>query len=66
LILKKFNGFRKLIYGGLSLTFIITTAIITRGWNAFVTEREIGSNLFLYEFWLLNCPTQIIGLTSLF
>jgi hypothetical protein len=28
-------------------------------------EREIGSNLFLYEFWWLNCPTQIIGLTSL-
>jgi hypothetical protein len=30
-----------------------------------VDEREIGSNLFLYEFWWLNCPTQIIGLTSL-
>jgi hypothetical protein len=28
-------------------------------------EREIGSNLFLNEFWWLNCPTQIIGLTSL-
>jgi hypothetical protein len=28
-------------------------------------ERGIGSNLFLYEFWWLNCPTQIIGLTSL-
>jgi hypothetical protein len=28
-------------------------------------EREIGSNLFQYEFWWLNCPTQIIGLTSL-
>jgi hypothetical protein len=28
-------------------------------------EREIGSNLFLYEFWWLNCPTQIIELTSL-
>jgi hypothetical protein len=28
-------------------------------------EREIGSNFFLYEFWWLNCPTQIIGLTSL-
>jgi hypothetical protein len=23
-------------------------------------EREIGSNLFQYEFWWLNCPTQII------
>jgi hypothetical protein len=29
------------------------------------SEREIGSNHFLYEFWWLNCPTQIIGLTSL-
>jgi hypothetical protein len=29
-------------------------------------EREIGSNLFLYEFWWLNSPTQTIGLTSLF
>jgi hypothetical protein len=28
-ILKKFNGFRKLIYGGISLTFIITTTFIT-------------------------------------
>jgi hypothetical protein len=28
-------------------------------------EREIGSNLFLYEFWWLNCPTKIIELTSL-
>jgi hypothetical protein len=28
-------------------------------------EREIGSNLFLYGFWWLNCPTQIIELTSL-
>jgi hypothetical protein len=27
-------------------------------------EREIGSNLFLCEFWWLNCPTQIIELTS--
>jgi hypothetical protein len=30
-ILKKYNGFRKLIYGGLSLTFIISTVIITKG-----------------------------------
>jgi Na+/H+-dicarboxylate symporter len=22
-------------------------------------EREIGLHLFLYEFWWLNCPTQI-------
>jgi hypothetical protein len=29
-------------------------------------EREIGSNLFPYEFWWLKCPTQINGLTSLF
>jgi hypothetical protein len=29
-------------------------------------EREIGSNLFLYEFWWLNFPKQIIELTSLF
>jgi hypothetical protein len=28
-------------------------------------EREIGSNLFQYEFWWLNCPRQIIRLTSL-
>jgi hypothetical protein len=33
--------------------------------NGIVIEREIRSNLFLYEFWWLNCPTQIIGLTSL-
>jgi hypothetical protein len=24
-----------------------------------VIEREIGLNLFLYEFWWLNCPIQI-------
>jgi hypothetical protein len=30
-----------------------------------ITEREIGSRLFLNRFWWLNCPTQIIGLTSL-
>jgi hypothetical protein len=30
-----------------------------------VVEREIGPNLFQYEFWWLNCPTQSIGLTSL-
>jgi hypothetical protein len=29
-ILEKNNGFCKLIYGGLSLTFIITTSIITK------------------------------------
>jgi hypothetical protein len=28
-------------------------------------EREIGLHLFLHKFWWLNCPTQIIGLTSL-
>jgi hypothetical protein len=28
-------------------------------------EREIGLHLFLNRFWWLNCPTQIIGLTSL-
>jgi hypothetical protein len=28
-------------------------------------EREIGLHLFLYEIWWLNCPTQVIGLTSL-
>ena len=33
--------------------------------GAIGTEREIGSNLFLNVFWWLNCPTQIIGLTSL-
>jgi hypothetical protein len=35
------------------------------GFDGGVREREIGSNLFLYEFWWLNCPTQIIELTSL-
>jgi hypothetical protein len=34
--------------------------------GAIVGEREIGPNLFQYEFWWLNCPTQTIGLTSLF
>jgi hypothetical protein len=24
-----------------------------------IIEREIGLHLFLYEFWWLNCPTQI-------
>jgi hypothetical protein len=37
-ILKKFNGFHKLIYRGLSLTFIITAAIITLGWNTHITS----------------------------
>jgi hypothetical protein len=36
--LKKFNGFHKLIYGGISLTFIIATDIITRGWNTHFTS----------------------------
>jgi hypothetical protein len=35
-----------------------------RGSNR-LAKREIGSNLFQYEFWWLNCPTQIIQLTSL-
>jgi hypothetical protein len=30
-----------------------------------LSEREIGLHLFLIDFWWLNCPTQIIGLTSL-
>jgi hypothetical protein len=30
-----------------------------------ISEREIGLHLFLNRFWWLNCPTQIIGLTSL-
>jgi hypothetical protein len=30
-----------------------------------LSEREIGLHLFLNKFWWLNCPTQIIGLTSL-
>jgi hypothetical protein len=37
----------------------------TSEFRDFAIEREIGSNLFQYEFWWLNCPTQIIGLTSL-
>jgi hypothetical protein len=28
-------------------------------------ERELGLHLFPNRFWWLNCPTQIIGLTSL-
>jgi hypothetical protein len=32
------------------------------GWY---TERELGLHLFPKWFWWLNCPTQIIGLTSL-
>jgi hypothetical protein len=28
-------------------------------------ERELGLHLFPNWFWWLNCPTQIIGLTSL-
>jgi hypothetical protein len=27
-------------------------------------ERELGLHLFPKRFWWLNCPTQIIGLTS--
>jgi hypothetical protein len=30
-----------------------------------VCERELGLHLFPNRFWWLNCPTQIIGLTSL-
>jgi hypothetical protein len=45
---KKFNGFHKLICGGLSLTFIITTAIITRGWN---TEKEMYPWAISMMFW---------------
>jgi hypothetical protein len=30
-----------------------------------LSERELGSHLFPNWFWWLNCPTQIIGLTSL-
>jgi hypothetical protein len=30
-----------------------------------VIERELGLHLFPKCFWWLNCPTQIIGLTSL-
>jgi hypothetical protein len=35
------------------------------GFQKRLREREIGSNLFLNDFWWLNCSTQIIGLTSL-
>jgi hypothetical protein len=44
------------------LLWFVLASITKRG----EIEREIGSNLFLYEFWWLNCPTQINGLTSLF
>jgi hypothetical protein len=30
-----------------------------------ITEREIGFNLFLLMILVVECPTQIIGLTSL-
>jgi hypothetical protein len=30
-----------------------------------VIERELGLHLVPKLFWWLNCPTQIIGLTSL-
>jgi hypothetical protein len=37
-----------------------------RGWgSAGRSERELGLHLFPNWFWWLNCPTQIIGLTSL-
>jgi hypothetical protein len=32
----------------------------------FASERELCLHLFPNWFWWLNCPTQIIGLTSLF
>jgi hypothetical protein len=34
-------------------------AIATRASATMASEREIGLHLFLYEFWWLNCPTQI-------
>ena len=35
------------------------------GWPPGKTKRELGLHLFPNWFWWLNCPTQIIGLTSL-
>jgi hypothetical protein len=43
----------------------VKKVLVDLGSSINVTEREIRSNLFQYEFWWLNCPTQIIGLTSL-
>jgi hypothetical protein len=35
------------------------------GWPPGKTKRELGLHIFPNWFWWLNCPTQIIGLTSL-
>jgi hypothetical protein len=37
----------------------------TRAYKKGEIERELGLHLFPNCFWWLNCPTQIIGLTSL-
>jgi hypothetical protein len=43
----------------------IQAELWTMYFDGSLIEREIGLHLFLYKFWWLNCPTQIIGLTSL-
>jgi hypothetical protein len=45
---------------------LLTEGTLGRGVNSSgTTERELGLHLFPNWFWWLNCPTQIIGLTSL-
>jgi hypothetical protein len=38
---------------------------LDKGVHLSLVEREIGFNLFLLIFLVVECPTQIIGLTSL-
>jgi hypothetical protein len=39
--------------------------VATRASGGAACERELGLHLVPKEFWWLNCPTQIFGLTSL-
>jgi hypothetical protein len=73
--MKKIYGFRKLIYIGISLAFIITTAIITRGWNTHFTschkallddcdERDEDRWLIVLRSSSLEEPSQVLTLVS--
>jgi hypothetical protein len=42
---------------------ILSNSLSKEDYHTF--ERELGLHLFPNLFWWLNCPTQIIGLTSL-
>jgi hypothetical protein len=44
---------------------LVRLEVADKGKVKYIIEREIGLHLFLNRFWWLNCPTQIIGLTSL-